>query len=502
MISNFSLEQNLIAALLNKPEDYSQISSFFSEKDFDPDGGQNHPEIFTVIRQAFEKKEEINGLIVGQRLESLGITLDGDVKIANYVVGLSNRKCKDGDVLRVAKELKKLSVRRELWETGGELQKRMEQISPSASYVDILQEADGIYNQKINHFELDTDVPVNIYEEMERIIEESGQNQEEPLFGPYPTVNKIYGSLLRSGNIVCITSRSGVGKTTMSMDYTCFVGDKYDVPVLHLDNGEMSLEELTFRRASAISGVPHYLIESGKWRNNPQTLEKVRAAIQKVKSGQNKFYYYCVAGMSADEMVSLANKFYYSRVGRGNRMILSFDYIKTTNQLNGNLTEWQVVGEIVDKFKKFVQKDILFENRPMVSMFTSVQSNRSGITTNKKSDQINDDEGTVSLSDRIIQFCSHMFILRKKTMDEIAEDGAKFGSHKLICIKARHLGEDINGHLEPVKDGDKLRQNFINLSFENFKVEERGDLRDIVKARGVNFSLDKSPKPADKSIDF
>lgn len=502
MISDLSLEQNLLSALLNKPEEYINIQGFFSEKDLDPESEGQHEAIFTVIRQASEKKEEINGAIAAQRLVSLGISLDGDLTIGQYVVNLARRKTKDGDALRYAKELKKLSVRRELWDTGKELQKKMETISPSANYTDILQEADSLYNKKVNFFELDGDVPVNIYDDMERIIENAGQNQEEPLFGPYPTVNKIYGSLMKSGNIMCLTSRSGVGKTSLAMDYTCFVGDKYDVPVLHFDNGEMSIEELTFRRASAISGVPHYLIESGKWRNNKDTLEKVRAALQKIKSGKSKFYYYCVAGMSADEMVALATKFYYSKVGRGNRMILSFDYIKTTNQLGGNMTEWQVVGEIVDKFKKFVQKDVLFEGRPMVSIFTSVQSNRMGVTTNKKADQIIDDESTVSLSDRIIQFCSHMFILRKKTMDEIAEEGINFGTHKLICIKARHLGEDIYGHLEPVKDGDKLRQNFINLEFKNFAIEERGDLRDIVKSKGTKINLDSGPKPRNSSPDF
>lgn len=272
--------------------------------------------------------------------------------------------------------------------------------------------------------------------------------------------------------------------TSLAMDFCCFVGDKYDVPVLHLDNGEMSKEELQFRRCSAMTGVPHHLLESGDWKKAGEEITtKVRTAIRKMKEGKSKFFYYCVAGMTVDEMVGFSRKFYYNHVGRGKRMILSFDYIKTTNQLGGNMTEWQVVGEIVDKFKKFVQKDILFEGNPMIGMFTSVQSNRLGVTTNKTSDKIVDDESTVSLSDRIIQFCSHMFILRKKTMDEILEDGQEFGTHKLICIKARHLGKDVAGHLEPVKVGDQLRNNFINLSFKNFAIKECGDLREIARKK-------------------
>lgn len=488
MLYDYTLQQKLITAILKHPQEWLAVKSFFSEDDV-VDGDYKDSLVVSLVRQAVEKGEAVDANIIAQRIERMNLNTDTDMSLAQYVLSLGMRNCAEGSVLKLAKELKKLARRRKFCEMADKLKNEMENMDPSASYVEIIQQADAIYSKDINQFELDGDVPVNIYDDMERLIEEAGNNQEEALLGPYPTVNKIYGSLLRAGNIMCLTSRSGVGKTSMSMDYTCFVGDKYNIPVLHFDNGEMSIEELTFRRASSISGVPHHLIESGKWRNNSQTAQKVRAALQKIKSGQSKFYYYCVAGMTADEMVGLATKFYYSTVGRGNRMILSFDYIKTTNQLGGNMTEWQVVGEIVDKFKKFVQKDILFENRPMVSMFTSVQSNRMGVTTNKKADQIVDDESTVSLSDRIIQFCSHMFILRKKTMDEIADEGSQFGTHKLICIKARHLGEDVMGHLEPVKDGDKLRQNFINLEFANFSIAEKGDLRDIVKSKGTNPRL-------------
>lgn len=488
MLYDYTLQQKLITAILKHPQEWLAVKSFFSEDDV-VDGDYKDSLVVSLVRQAVEKGEAVDANIIAQRIERMNLNIDADLTLPQYVLSLGARNCAEGSVLKLAKELKKLSRRRKFCEMADKMKNAMEKMDPSASYIEIIQEADAIYSKDINQFELDGDIPVNIYDDMERIVEEAGTNQEPPIFGKFKTLNKIYGSLHKAGNITCITSRSGGGKSTLAMDECCFVGDKYDIPVLHFDNGEMSIEELTFRRASAISGVPHYLIESGKWRNNPQTAQKVRDALQKIKSGKSKFYYYCVAGMTADEMVGLATKFYYSTVGRGNRMILSFDYIKTTNQLGGNMTEWQVVGEIVDKFKKFVQKDILFENRPMVSMFTSVQSNRMGVTTNKKADQIIDDESTVSLSDRIIQFCSHMFILRKKTMDEIADEGSQFGTHKLICIKARHLGEDVMGHLEPVKDGDKLRQNFINLEFANFSIAEKGDLRDIVKSKGTTPRL-------------
>ena len=115
-------------------------------------------------------------------------------------------------------------------------------------------------------------------------------------------------------------------------------------------------------------------------------------------------------------------------------------------------------------------------------MLTSVQSNRLGITNNRSSDNVVDDESIVSLSDQITQFCSHLFLLRQKTMDEIQEEPEGFGTHKLICLKYRWLGQDVHRALQPVEmpDGSK-RKNYLNLHMENFSIQERGDLVDMVE---------------------
>jgi hypothetical protein len=205
--------------------------------------------------------------------------------------------------------------------------------------------------------------------------------------------------------------------------------------------------------------------------------------------------------MDVDSMINTLKRFYYSKVGRGNKMVFSFDYIKTSSEHSGNKSEWQTVGEMVDKFKKCIQKEILEDGNPVIPMITSVQSNRSGITTNRQSANIIDDESIVSLSDRITQFCSHMFILRQKTNDEVAEEGNQFGTHKIINVKARHLGKDIAGACEPVQVDDNLRKNFINLSFRNFNITECGDLRDIVNFRNTGGDLNESSSNEIPSFD-
>ena len=180
-----------------------------------------------------------------------------------------------------------------------------------------------------------------------------------------------------------------------------------------------------------------------------------------------------------------------------------FCFKKITNKVFKNICEFNLSCNFFqdeDFFNRF-KKEILEEGNPVIPMITSVQSNRSGITTNRQSANIVDDESIVSLSDRITQFCSHMFILRQKTNDEVAEEGNQFGTHKLINVKARHLGKDIAGAVEPVQVDDNLRKNFANLSFKNFNITECGDLRDIVNFRDTGGDLNQSSSNGIPSFD-
>ena len=491
MVYSLEIEKQVLAAFIQKPKTLVDFLHLITESDF-YDASLLHRTLFAVLKKSCQKDESIDEIVLVQRIKDLGIKFEEDISLIDYVRSLSMRKIHSEEKIESSiKELKKYSVRREIGKTAQRIADSMKNISPEVSYLKIIESADQIYNEKINLFESGDDVPKNIYDEMEGFIEERGNNpvEEFGMMGPHEKVNDIYGSLLRPGNITVIVARSGVGKTQFCMDYATKVSAKYNVPVLHFDNGEMSKEELIIRQCAALSGVQAYLLESGKWRQaGEETVNKVRSVWAKVK--QLKFYYYNVGGMDVDSMINTLKRFYYSKVGRGNKMVFSFDYIKTSSDgMTGNKNEWQLVGEMVDKFKKCIQKEILEDGSPVIPMITSVQSNRSGITTNRDAQNIIDDESIVSLSDRITQFCSHMFILRSKTHDETAEEGNQFGTHKLINVKARHLGKDIAGACEPVQVDDNLRKNFINLEFKNFNITERGDLREIVTFRNTGGDL-------------
>lgn len=497
-----TLEQRFLSALIKYPQEYLEIQSLFSEDDIYSKESVLHRTIFTLIKQSVEKGEDVEATILSQRALNLGIKFDEELPVGDYIISLSQRNVAAGSVEKFAKELKKLSIRRKISQTGRDIEEKMKSLPPTTSFSEIVDAADNVYHAQINHFETMGDRPSDLYEKMEEIVEERGNNPIENfgLMGPFKTVNKIYGSLVRPGNIGVICARAKTGKTSLGLLYSTHLVANYDHKVLHLDNGEMSEEELMFRQCAALSGVPLHFIETGKWRKNEVFTKKIRAIWPKVKSLKSKYFYYCVAGMSPEEMTSFAERFYYKQVGRGNSMTICFDYLKTTGQLSNGLTEWQVVGEMVDGFKRLITKKILFNKNPVVGLLTFVQANRSGIVRGKKTENIIDDESVVALSDRISHYCSHLGYLRKKSNEERLEEGEEFGTHKLMFFVARHLGEDAMGHNESVKVDGGLWDNFINLKFDNFMIEDCGDLRDI--AHKKQSQANPKTNTDDEPIDF
>mgnify|MGYP003673458719 CR=1 FL=1 len=488
MIHSFDLEKKVLSGVLQHQYKWEEISSFLNDRDFYSEDSKVNVSIFKLLKNALNNAENIDETILVQRIQQLKATFPDSVDVAEYIYSLAFYKITEKIFLSSVRELKKYTARREIYNSCKNVADFVKSADPNLKYAELVEQSDQIYNKNIKDFEMSEAGPVNLFEMMEELVEERGNNPVEDfgMLGPHPRVNEMYGSLLLAGNISVIVARSGVGKTNFCMDYTTKVSAEHGVAVLHFDNGEMSEDELIFRQCSAMTGIPVWLLQTGKWRTTAYKDWSVDEVVAKVRSAWDKiqgmeFYYENVAGLSPDEMCSLLKRFYFSKIGRGNPLIFSFDYIKSDFGSIGKADGWQQVSYLVHKFKQTIHRDLSFDGKPCVSMLTSVQSNRLGITSNRNVGAIVDDESVVSLSDGITQFCSHLFLLRRKVAEELHEEGANFGTHKLINLKARHLGKDALRAIHPVEmpDGTK-KQNFVNLKLENFRIDECGDLQDIV----------------------
>lgn len=362
---------------------------------------------------------------------------------------------------------------------------------------DTVAEVDAIYGEQMNAFEIENE-PVLLFNDIHEMVEERGNNplEEVGLATPYPEFNRLYGGLRRK-NLYIIASRAKSGKTTW-LDETCAeISRMHKIPVLILDT-EMSTEEIRYRVAAAKTGVGLWHLKTGNWRRNDSSIEQVRTNLPGIAQNY-KVYHMAIGNKSLAKISSLVRRWYLKVVGRGNDCLVCLDYIKMVDPESKNRQEYQEMGDKVDLMKKLAEE----LDCPIL---TAVQSNRDGVTGARDASEIIDDERSIGISDRVTWYASGVWILRRRTPDEVALDTPESGTHKLIEVVVREQGRDAGGHLDFIlrrfPDGkQRYVKNFINFNISNFGVTERGSLRDTIARQNSQFHVeDANPQQRELEV--
>ena len=477
-IYSLKIEKHVLSGLIKHPDLFAEVERFVSEKDFYNDV---HRTIFCVIRSILLNGGKLDKVLLAEKIKNLGVSFRDDIDIYSYVDNLAFSQIQPKAVLEAAKELLKLRIRREIQETAQAVKTYVEKAA-SKGIDEIIGECDNIYNSKINTYSIE-DEPIDIFEDLENLVEERGNEPDEDMgfYTPYKEFNRLYGGL-RPGNLYAIVARPGQGKTTWINNLVMKTGEMHNVPVLMLDT-EMSTLDIQFRTAAAITNVPMWHLETGNWRKNQELTERVRNSFKNRKASVQCHHAF-IGNKNVDEICSLVRRWYLNKVGRGNPCIISYDYVKLTGEKVGqNWAEHQAIGDKIDKLKKLAEEI----HAPLI---TAMQMNRFG--ESGRNNGAVDDSSAIALSDRLQWFASFVAIFRRKSLEELGDDGENFGTHKLIPLKTRFQGKDAAGHHDlvrrPMPDGTfKWCSNFLNFSVENFNVNERGSLNDIIEAQSERF---------------
>lgn len=255
------------------------------------------------------------------------------------------------------------------------------------------------------------------------------------------------------------------GKTTLAKEIGIHVAN-LGIPVLFLDS-EMNKNDQLNRSLASLSDLPITTIETGSFSKNVSSKIKVQKAAEFLKTLPYK--HQRIAGKEFDEVLSIIRRWIHKDVGfsdsgKTNPHLVLYDYFKLMNssQISNSLQEYQVLGFQISKLSDFCGE---YET-PVLAF---VQINRDGI--NKETSDV------ISGSDRLLWLCTSMSIFKRKTAEEIAEDGRENGNMKLIPVECR-FGE-------PLEEGD-----YINLQMdkEKSKIKELKTQRSVVKENKDNES--------------
>lgn len=479
-IYSLQVEKYVLSGLIRHPASFADIENFISESDFINDV---HYTIFCVFKETFNKGEQIDKVLISQKCKNLGITFkDQSIDIFNYVNSICLIPTSQAGLIEGAKELLKLRIRREIEQTGDEI-KKFANSCAEKPIEEIITESDKIYNSKICTYASENNKPEDITNNIIEIIEERGNNpiEDTGLTSPYANFNRLYGGI-RPGNLYAWVSRPKHGKSTILNDLAIKITSiNKGCKALVLDT-EMSTIDMKFRIASSLTGIPVWYLETGNWKKNNNLYQKFEQSKDKIRALTNQVDHLQVAGKPIEEIVSIVKRWYFSKVGRGNQCVVVYDYIKLTGESDKNKQEYQLIGEKVNALKELCSE----LNIPILTACQLNRSAENGV----------DDSSAISQSDRLQWFASFVAIFRRKSVEEIADDGPEFGSHKLIPLATRFQGKDSAGHhdLVRVQEGKKVKYmpNYISFNINNFNVEETGTLEDVMSAKALKPELDDS----------
>lgn len=471
------IERHSLSAFLLYNNLFFDFEQFIKEKTFK---NPVHQTIYNCVKSAYLNNEQLDKVILAQKLKNLNINyFEENLDIFAYIETLYESHINEKGGREAIKELISLKVKRDLSTAAKEIHTEIKN-SGDKPIIEVISAVDTIYANTINSITANTKQVQEVYGDIEDYIEGLGNtpiDEKEILMGPFPTINRLYGSLLRPSAITIIGARTGVGKTQYGFYYTNWVAEKFNIPIIHLDFSEMSIRELQIRAVSAFTNgiVPQWAVEDGSWRNNPAWVKLVRDIWPRVK--KIKMYYYDIGGMTPKEIFSLLKRVYYQKIGRGNKVIVHYDYLKPFN-VDARVAEYKEFGHFIGDIKSLMANEI-----PEMRLWASLQLNRTAVLNNRNSNEVDDSENAFSGSDRIAGQSTHSFILRTKLPDEIALENGQFGNMLTKCVKWRFLGKDALEHLRFVQMPDRrMKRNYVNLDNNSFFFEDKGDLKSIINS--------------------
>lgn len=259
----------------------------------------------------------------------------------------------------------------------------------------------------------------------------------------YPIYDECIGGGLRPASVSLIGARTKNGKSLIGTNIGLHVAGNLKIPVLVLDT-ELTLEEHMNRLAALGSRTPPKLLETGEFKHT-KYYSLVEDFVEKIKQRGVNYYHRTVANKPFDEHIGIMRRWIMKNIGvngdgSANKCLIIYDWLRPNfSGMSDRIQEHQSMGLMMTELHNFAVKY-------RVPILSFIQLNRDGITS----------EGTevIAQSDRIGWFCSNFSIFKKKSPEELAEDGEENGNCKLVPVVARH-GPGIE------------TGNYINFKFDN-----------------------------------
>lgn len=423
---------------------YYEVADILSETCFTID---SNIIIFKCLKHLFEKGHSTNidiACIISSAQELDLAHVLSKKEEAQHLKAIMDFPVSLDNIRKFAAKIRKLDIARLLHKQLKLAQDKILDVNGSETITSILGIAEDVvfdFTNKLNDSESGPESIGTNLDEYIKYLEEHKVDQVGISTG-FKIYDQAIGGGLRKSTVNVIAARPKVGKTLLSDNMGFHIANKLGIPVLNMDT-EMTKEDHLHRVLAMMTEIEINNIETGAFAQTIDKKSKITEAVEQLK--QTKLFYKSIAGKSFEEQLAIMRRWVIKDVGlnadgSAKDCVIFYDYLKLMDSagISQDMKEYQVLGFMMTSLHNFATKYKV----PIVAF---VQLNRDGITK--------ESTDTASGSDRIIWLCSNFTIFKRKSDEEIAEDGPNNGNRKLVPLISRHGGglddnDYINCHMK------------------------------------------------------
>jgi replicative DNA helicase len=482
VLADPSAERAVLSGLITYGDQvYVDVADLLSDDIFTVDSNQH---IYLCLKNIFDKQTDpvldIASIMSSAQELSIGHIFAHKEEI-QHLKAVCDFPVDIKNVRKFAAKIKKLEIARSIYGKMDNIKESILDVTGNESVASILGIAEEqIYNLAETLSGEPESAPVSVSSNIEEYVEELSKQVVDQIGIPtgFPVYDQAIGGGLRRGTINVIAARPKTGKTLLADNMGYHIANKLNIPVLNMDT-EMSKEDHIHRLLAMITQIELNKIETGKFSDSPNQVKNIQKAVEELK--KTNLYYKIIAGKPFDEQLSIMRRWIAKEVGfnsdgTAKECVIFYDYLKLMDSIgmSQDLKEYQVLGFMMTALHNFAVKYKI----PIVAF---VQLNRDGITK--------ESTDTASGSDRIIWLCSNFSIFKRKTDEEIAQDGPENGNRKLLPVVSRHGGG--------LDDNDYINCNMQGWCAKITEAQTKLELMNNTQTKQEGFSLDDNTNEAE-----
>lgn len=475
ILADPAAERGVLAGICKHGEEaYFDVADLLQSTTFTIDSNAS---IYRCLQHIFQQDEHgtIDVASIYSAAKSIGILQFLEKKtevehlkaIFGFPISLDN-------VRLLAGKIRRLQVARLVREQLQEASDKYLELNGDESIVNILGIAEGAVFDLSSLLSDNEGGPVTIGKGLVDYVTYLGENPIDQLglSTGFKHYDNAIGGGLRPGTVNIIGARPKVGKTILSDNMGYHLASQ-GVPVLNMDT-EMRKEDHQHRTLAMLTESTIGDIETGKYAAKLDVKERVLKAARKLEEDNVPYHHISISGMGFEDQLSIMRRWLAKEVGfnddgTAKECVVIYDYLKLMDShgISADMKEYQLLGFMMTTLHNFAM-------RYQIPVLAFMQLNRDGI--NKE------DTDVAAGSDRIIWLCSNFAIFKKKSDEEIAEDGSSLGNRKLVPIISRHGEEwhdknyincDMKGWCAKVTEGKtKFEAAAEEVNNKGFEVEE------------------------------